>query len=567
MCTGTIQFCREGNCTCHAFKEAFCRCQGISVPGPASGSGEKPGYAKRSRGIARASLLHNKGENCLLFQSFEFAAFLLCVLCIFFLVPARARVAVLTLANLVFFCYAASYAVIWLLVSVVSTYWCARLLEKCSERKYRIRLTAACIVINVGLLAVFRYFPLWDNLINTAYGHGLRKVKLDIAGDLGLLAPLGISFYTLQALGYLLDVSRGKYAAEKSFLKYAAFVSFFPNITSGPIQRADFFLPQLEKMVSATRRSLLDYDRMLQGCAGILWGFFLKMVIADRVSVSVDYLYRMYQNTDSFTMLAAALFYAVQIYCDFASYSCIAAGVARLMGFEPVQNFRQPYLAVGIRDFWDRWHMSLSSWLKDYIYIPLGGSRCSFVRRNINVLITFLVSGLWHGGAFRYLVWGMLHGLFQVLENCGILMARSLGVPKVKKWPAWLQAFWKLGYGLFTFGAVTCFWVFFRAESVEVARVCLTNLFTRWQGFLYVREFIFVMGLDRTEFLVAAAAIAIALFVDIISEWKKKEFSLWICETGYWSGTLFCVLLVAMIFVFGKYGTGYNPNDFIYMQF
>jgi len=503
----------------------------------------------------------------LLFQSFQFAAFLLCILCIFFFVPARGRIYVLAVANLVFFMAADPSAIIWLAFSVVSTHVCACLVEKTESGWKKKAMVLSVLLLNLLLLAVFRYLPVWETLLNAAYGRGLRRFKFNLAGNWGLVAPLGISFYTLQALGYLLDVSAKKYPAEKNLLRYTVFVTFFPNITSGPIERGGHFLPQLKRIGNQSRRQLLDYDRIVQGAISMLWGFFLKMVVADRVSILVDYLYGIYENTDSFTMMMAAVFYSVQIYCDFASYSCIASGAAKIMGFELLPNFRQPYFAAGIRSFWDRWHMSLSGWFKDYVYIPLGGSRKGFLRRNLNVLFTFLVSGLWHGGAPQYLMWGLLHGSFQVLENCIEKLSGKWKIGGVHKWPAAVSFIWKGVHGLLTFAAVSCLWIFFRAESVKVALVCLKNLFTKWQGFLYVKEFIFAMGLNKVEMFVAAVAVMIILFVDMISEWKKKEFAHWLYEAPYWFRAAFCMGLIAMIFVCGKYGVGYDPADFIYMQF
>ena len=207
--------------------------------------------------------------------------------------------------------------------------------------------------------------------------------------------------------------------SRKNWLKYAAFVSFFPNILSGPIERGDHFRGQLERVLAASRRQLLCYDRVVQGLISMLLGYFMKLVIAERAALLVNYLYSMYENGNSFTMLAAALFYSIQIYCDFSSYSCIAIGVGRIFGFELLSNFQQPYLASGISDFWRRWHISLSGWLRDYVYIPLGGNRKGVFRKELNTLLVFAVSGLWHGGAPTFLVWGIGHGIWLVTEDLG----------------------------------------------------------------------------------------------------------------------------------------------------
>lgn len=535
----------------------------------------------------------------MLFQSFEFAFFLAGAAALFFLVPGKMRPSVLLAANFLFFLAASSRAVPWLAVTILTTYGCGLLLERVRSKRAGGVLLAVCLTVNLGLLILFQYFPVWEDLINgRLYGGGIRRVKLDFAADWGLAAPLGISFYTLQALGYLLDVARKKYPAERKLLYFAVFVSFFPNLSSGPIERADHFLPQLRRISHSSRRQLWDYDRMAVGLIHILWGFFLKMVLADRAAVLVDHLFELYENTDSFTMLMAALFYSVQIFCDFASYSSIALGTAQLMGFSLTRNFRQPYLAAGFRDFWSRWHISLSSWLRDYIYIPLGGNRRGVLRRYGNILVTFLVSGLWHGGAPHFLMWGLLHGLCQVGEDMAVRVCRRCtdaadglrrgrghgegerpekrvarggepggnrtALPLIPKCFRFLS---RSLYTVFTFAAVTVLWIFFRAESLEMALVCLKNLFTRWQGFLMADQLIFVMGLDQTEFLIAAAGIALLLLFELISEWTKKPQAEWIYASPLPVRFLICLFLMGAVFVAGKYGVGFDASGFIYMGF
>lgn len=496
------------------------------------------------------------------FQSLEFAAFLLLALCAYYAVPAKLRIWVLLLENAAFFLWADLRAGIWLTISVGTTWATALALERLN-RKGKHLLLALCLLVNLGLLVIFKYLPVWENWINVAYGSGRKIVRLDVAGRLGLAAPLGISFYTLQAAGYLLDVSAGKYPPEKNPAKYAVFVSFFPNILSGPIERGDHFLSQLDGILKMRRRKLLDYDRIVQGMISVLLGFFMKMVIADRLSILVDYVYGMYLNSDSFTMLVAALFYAVQIYCDFNSYSCIAVGVAQIMGFSLIRNFSQPYFAAGISDFWRRWHISLSSWLRDYIYIPLGGNRKGILRKYGNLLAVFLVSGLWHGGAPTFLVWGLLHGIGQILEDFYRRVKRKL--LKGRELP--LARMRRLLAQLFTFLTVSVLWIFFRSDTLEMAKVCLVNLFTKRQGFLYAREFIFVMGLEKEQMMVAAAFVCFLFILEVISEWKGKEASVWIYESAIGIRWGICLLMIIAVAVFGMYGPGFDPSGFIYVNF
>ncbi|MDO4293219.1 MAG: MBOAT family O-acyltransferase [Eubacteriales bacterium] len=512
------------------------------------------------------------------FQSMAFAAFLAAALLVFYAVPAKGRLLVLFLANLIFFEWTRPSAGIWLFLSVCTTWGAGLFLRKMKGRAGRRLLLIGCLAVNFGLLAVFKYLPVWDRLVNEALGGGLRRVHLDPAGALGIAAPLGISFYTLQAAGYLLDVAKGRYEPEKNWLKYAVFVSFFPNILSGPIERGGHFLAQLERVLAAGRRELLCYDRIAQGLTSMLLGYFMKLVVADRAALLVDYLYGVYENGNSFTMLMAALFYSVQIYCDFASYSLIAVGVGRLFGFELLLNFCQPYLANSLSDFWRRWHISLSSWLRDYVYIPLGGNRKGVWRKELNLVLVFLASGLWHGGAPHFLVWGLLWGLGIAVEDlagrafAGLQAVRAGRTGRTGRavrgrrnpvFSAVIQLVRVLG----TFLAATLLWIFFRSDSLEIAFVCFKNLFTGWLGFSYAEQFLFAMGLNRTEFWIAAGGMALLFILDLVSEKKKQETAVWIYRSPLPVRWGICLLLLGAVFAVGMYGQGFHASSFIYVNF
>ena len=508
------------------------------------------------------------------FQSYWFAIFLALTVCLFYAVPKKLRLAVLLAANAVFFLWADVRAGVWLLLSVVST-WAAglwlgrqyRAPEKMQKPRTHgaadVLVLAATLALNLGLLALFQYIPVWERELEAAFGLRIPVLRLAAESGAGLAAPLGISFYTLQAIGYLLDIWRGRGAAERSLPRYAAFVSFFPNLMSGPIERGGHFLEQLDRVLAAKRRALLVYDRMAQGMISILLGFFMKLVIADRAALLVDYLYGIYQDGNSFTMTMAALFYAVQIYCDFASYSCIAVGAAQLFGFELIRNFRQPYFACGISDFWRRWHISLSSWLRDYVYIPLGGNRKGALRKEVNLVVVFLVSGLWHGGAPTFLLWGLLYGLLAAGED---LLGRAAGTTVCLRGGALFRLRRLLGVPL-TFCLVSLLWIIFRSESLEMAAVCLRNLFTRPQGFLMAGDFLYAMGLPRLEFWIAVGAAALLFFLDFVSERRGRETAVWIYESPLPVRWGLCLLLLALVAVFGRYGHGVDPTGFIYVDF
>lgn len=289
----------------------------------------------------------------------------------------------------------------------------------------------------------------------------------------------------------------------------------------------------------------------------------MKLVIAERAALLVDYLYSVYESGNSFTMLAAALFYGVQIYCDFASYSCIATGVGRLFGFELLSNFRQPYFASGISDFWRRWHISLSGWLRDYVYIPLGGNRKGVFRKELNTLLVFAVSGLWHGGSPTFLVWGLGHGVWIAAEDLWHRAAKRLSGGR-KLPAAWL---WRGISSALTFFGVCCLWIFFRSENLHMAFVCLKNLFTGWAGFAYAKDFLFVMGLEKAEMLIAVFAAAVLFLLDVVSEIRKQETAVWIYKAPLPVRWGICLFLIGMVFVTGMYGKGFDPSSFIYVNF
>ena len=475
--------------------------------------------------------------------------------------PKKGRLAVLLIFNILFFEWADPFAGIWLLSSVCLTWGCALLVEKGADRTKRRLLIGACLSFQLILLAVFKYLPVWNEIINKTYGRGLQIVHLDVAAKFGLVAPIGISFYTLEAIGYLIDVSRGKYPAEKSFWRFAAFLSFFPNIMSGPIERGDHFLGQLREITEKKRRELLNYDRVMQGLIAMLLGYGMKLIVAQRAEILVNQVYSMYQDANSFTMLMAALFYAVQIYCDFASYSMIAVGVGRLFGFELVQNFKQPYFAKNLTDFWRRWHISLSSWLRDYVYIPLGGNRKGKLRKYVNILLTFLVSGLWHGMGLTYLVWGFLHGLYQIIGSL-LMPVRDRLVSLTKTDRSCFSH--RLLKQLCTFFLVMLAWIFFRADSVTQALQMIRQMavFNPW---VLWNQSVYLLGLDAKNVWILFFAIAILLLVSILQ--TKTDIRGWLAKQGIVFRYAVVYLALFAVLIFGIYGPGYDAVQFIYGGF
>lgn len=274
-------------------------------------------------------------------------------------------------------------------------------------RKQRISFII-CILLNLGILGFFKYFQFGISILN----HLLSYIHIDeINWEYDILLPVGISFYTLQALGYLIDVYRGDIYAEKNFLRYALFVSFFPQLVVGPIERSKNLLVQLRVLQP------FSYENLRKGALYVLYGLFLKMVIADRAAIIVDTVYQNSVEYSGFYVIVATMFFSIQIYCDFYGYSTIARGSALIMGIHLMENFNAPYYARSIREFWRRWHISLSGWFRDYLYIPLGGNHEGKLRKQRNLLMVFTVSGLWHGASLAFVFWGILNGIYQVLEN------------------------------------------------------------------------------------------------------------------------------------------------------
>ena len=340
----------------------------------------------------------------MLFNSMSFLIFFPAVLAVYFLLPASlwqggARRYWLLVASYYFYMsWNPRYALLMAfstLVTYVSGLALAALGPDAPAGRRKL-VVAASFIINIGILIGFKYFDFLLDNVNAALGvFGIQAVEKPF----DVILPVGISFYTFQALSYTVDVYRGDVQAERNVFNYALFVSFFPQLVAGPIERSGNLLKQLNTVPQTVK---LDYRRITNGLTIMLWGFFLKMVIADRLAVMVDRIFGEYYLYQSTALVAAAVGFAFQIYCDFASYSTIAIGAAQVMGFTLMENFNTPYFAVSIKDFWRRWHISLSTWFRDYLYIPMGGNRCPKLRQKFNLMVTFLVSGLWHGASWNY---------------------------------------------------------------------------------------------------------------------------------------------------------------------
>ncbi|MCR4792695.1 MAG: MBOAT family protein [Lachnospiraceae bacterium] len=378
-----------------------------------------------------------------------------------------------------------------------------------------------------------------------------------------LITPIGFSFYTLQAIGYLADVYRGKVKAERDFFIYALYVSFFPTVMAGPIQRADGLLKMLKEKVS------FDYSEVRHGFLMIAYGFFSKNFVADRLGYLVDRAYEGYMENTGFTLLVGVILYAFQLYCDFLGYSYIALGSARALGFKLDDNFRQPYFSVSVKEFWNRWHISLSSWLRDYVYFPLGGSRKGRTRTLINIFIVFVVSGIWHGRGMTFLVWGILHGLFRVCEEIvgrNNIADKKRSVGKSDKALSAESRISGILRMLLTFIEVDFAWLFFRASSVQQAFEIIRRIFCEFEFSYSLHTGSYAFGLSKKEILVWLLGLLIVLVIDIVHE-KGLHLSGWLESRPV--VTRWCIYTVFMAFMTYSflYYYGYSASNFIYAGF
>lgn len=474
----------------------------------------------------------------MIFNSFQFIVVYPLLFLLYYAIPGKENrwrnLYLLLLSYLLYVSFDAAYAVVLLGVTAI-TFLAARMIEGKDKGRRRKGIVTAGVLLALLPLVTFKYY----NFIADS-AHGLLEaagIRFSLPG-LNWAIPVGISFFTFQSLGYLWDVYYGRIKSERKFLDYALFVSFFPSIVSGPINKASLMLPQIKG-----ERPRFDYAKVVAGLKMLLWGMFMKVVVADRVALYVDVVYKHYEYYSNVSCFAASLLYTVQIYADFAGYSLMAIGVGRTLGFDLAENFRRPYLSYSVTDFWRRWHISLSTWLKDYVYIPLGGSRCSRWRNYLNILVTFLVSGIWHGANWTFVVWGLWHGVFQCAE-------KALNEQKCK--------YGRLGKTikiLITFLLVNFAWIFFRMPTLRDAVNMIARIFdVSAAGKLYLPE--------KTITLFIVMSVAMLVAKDITDEYFPDRFRLFDSRNACvrWCSYAAILVLILMTGVF-------DAGQFIYATF
>lgn len=478
----------------------------------------------------------------MLFNSLQFLIFFPAVVLVYWLLPAKGNLRnyMLLIASYYFYMNWEPVYALLIFFSTITTWGGALLLERVSDAS-RKRVLVTTLVLNLGILFTYKYLGFVGDQLRVL----IDRLGLGMAiPEFNILLPVGISFYTFQAIGYLVDVSRGTLRAERNFFIFALFVSFFPQLVAGPIERAKNLMMQFHE------RHRFSGEKLISGLELMVFGYFMKLCIAENVAPYVDAVFNNLSQHSGPSVLLATFFFTFQIFCDFGGYSLIAIGAARCMGFSLMQNFRQPYLSPSIKDFWRRWHISLSSWFTDYVYIPLGGNRVKTHRHFGNLFVTFLVSGIWHGANYTFIAWGAYHGFLQCAHT-----AR-------KKWVKFSLPHNRLFSALnifVTFLLVSLGWIFFRANSLGDALLAFRKIFTE-PGMLY-------NGDGKPTIILALLLIGLLMVFEMIHEYKDSRSGNAVnCNSFNHSlgASIFTTALLLVVILLTARFTG---GQFIYFQF
>lgn len=488
----------------------------------------------------------------MLFNSFHFLVFFIIVTTIYFLLPHNYRWLLLLASSCYFYMAFVPIYILIIAFTVVIDFFAGIFLET-SRGKQRKLFLVASLIANIGVLGIFKYYNfISDNLNVVLNGIGLRNSF----PHMSILLPIGLSFHTFRAMSYTIEIYRGKQIAERNFGIYALYVMFYPLLVAGPIERPHNLLHQFYE------KHHFDYQRVTDGLKLMAWGLFKKVVVADRLATVVDHVYNNPYEHTGLSLIIATLFFSFQIFCDFSGYSDMAIGAGQVMGFKLMENFNRPYHSKSISEFWRRWHISLSTWFRDYLYISLGGNRVPVPRWYINLFFVFLVSGLWHGANWTYVIWGALHGFYIIFslttENFRKTLSQLAGLNKYHRINKVVQV-------ITTFILVTGAWIFFRAQSVAdalyIIKFSVSGLKETFYNLLHHLPWNLNLGITGTQLLICIGAIVLMEYIHIIQnkyelrEWLRKKpiYLRWgIYYTGF--------LLILFLGVF-------ENRQFIYFQF
>lgn len=494
------------------------------------------------------------------FNSVEFLIFFPIVLLFYYLLPKKVRWVWLLISSYYFYMsWNVKYSLIILGVTIVS--WAGGMLIQKVNGEGKVKEKKIILTFSIlGILAVLITFKYANLLLNTLYSF-MNVFNISVENRyVGLVLPVGISFYSFQAIAYLVDVYRSDIKAEKNLLRYALFISFFPQLVAGPIERSKNLMSQIYAEHS------FDRERVASGFLLMCWGFFKKVIIADRAAVIVDLVYNNYSYASGMQIIIATICFAIQLYCDFSAYSDIAIGAARVVGFTLMTNFKSPYYSLTVAEFWRRWHISLSSWFKDYVYIPLGGNRKGKLVKYRNLLITFAISGLWHGANWNFLIWGLLNGIYQVIGD--ITKKFRVKVIELVKINSDCYSF-RLIQGLITFALIDFSYMFFRGNSFfdTIAMIRRIGSNFSWMSIFDLSTFmgLYTFTLDEKDFYLFIIAVIILLVIDAVK--NKVDLINFILKQNFYFRYLCYYLMIMSVLIFGYYGPEYNLTSFIYFQF
>ncbi|MFA5072326.1 MAG: MBOAT family O-acyltransferase [Nitrospirota bacterium] len=487
----------------------------------------------------------------MLFNSLEFTIFFPVVTILYFLIPHKFRWGLLLLASCIFYMAFIPVYIAILAITIVIDYVAGMKIED-SQGKRKKKYLLFSIVATCLVLFIFKYFNFFNSNFASIANFFHWKYPIEM---LNIILPIGLSFHTFQSLSYVLEVYRGKQKAERHFGIYSLYVMFYPQLVAGPIERPQNLLHQFRE------EHFFEYRRVTDGLKLMAWGMFKKVVIADRLALAVNQVYASPTEYSGLSLIIATVFFAFQIYCDFSGYSDIAIGAAQVMGFKLMDNFKRPYHAKSISEFWKRWHISLSTWFRDYLYISLGGNKVARWRWQFNLFITFVISGLWHGANWTYVLWGALNGFYLIFALwTKDLRERLIQVTGLVKYQHVLNV-WSI---TITFSLICFSWIFFRAKNAHDAWYIVTHLFTGFENFFrfaYIKASFAGLGLSKQELIIALLSICFMEFVHFIQRHYKmrqmlSEKPIWYRWTVYYA----VVLSILFFGVFGK-------NNFIYFQF
>lgn len=468
-------------------------------------------------------------------NSIEFPILVFGIVVLYWTIKRQWRWPLLLVVSYLFYAwYSPAYSLLLLVMTLIA-YGFGHLLESHRTKG----LLALAIVLNFVPLVFFKGVTWWESGWN-------------------LVVPMGLSYYSFKVVGYLVDIFRGNARAEHNVGKFALFVSFFPEIVIGPIDRAENLLSQINTM------PVFDFMKIKKGVLLMAYGYFEKMVIADRIGLLVNAVYEDLESYVGAQVLTAVLLYSMQIYMDFAGCTNIVRGVGLALGFEMPENFRQPYLAQSVAEFWRGWHMSLTGWFREYVYIPLGGNRKGNVRKYLNIMIVFTLSGLWHGNGLSFILWGMLNAMFQVIGTITTPIRKKIyQLLRMDENNVWVRV-WKCGV---TYFLISITWIFFRAESIKQGLEVIQRMFLKWNIWVLVTGDAYEFAFDNKNWYLLLFCLFLVFLIDFYQKNKKCRIEETVLRQNFLVQLVVVYLLMFACIIYGVYGTGFDAGSFIYMNF